>query len=83
MDGCNGDEDGWTKVVYKKSRREKPNPPRDNKSIRAVKHYWNGFNEKGEERWYLELSNGTILTPSHENYRDLVKRYFPNTHKDL
>lgn len=83
MEDCSDEGSGWTKVMSRKSRREKNNPLKDTKSVRATKHYWNGFNERGEEKWYLELSNGTILTSSHENYRDLVRRYFPNTHKDL
>ena len=80
------DENGWTRVISKKNRRERSLSKEviepTSKSKRAVGHYWNGFNSHGEERWYLELNDGTVITSSHKEYRDLVRRYFPNTHKD-
>ncbi len=65
-------ERGWTKV---QSRREKRNMQ---VKPRPVKHYWIGFDNDGNERWYLELSDGKVLTPRDVNYNFWMKRFFPN-----
>lgn len=69
-------EEGWTEVVSKKKRYRKF-PPYRGPKLRAVNHFWNGFDEKGNERWYIELSNGAILTSRDQDYYFWVKRYYP------
>ena len=55
----------WTKV---RSRRNKG-------KVYVKKSYWNGFNRQGNENWYLELSDGRILTPIHEDYAFWYRRF--------
>jgi len=65
-------DDEWTKVVPRKyQKHQEP-------KVRAVKHYWNGFDEQGHEKWYIELSNGVILPSNHKEYTFWAKRYYPN-----
>jgi len=59
----------WTQVKSRRSRKPK---------IYPVKNYWNGFEESGNERWYIELSDGRILTPRHEDYIRWSQKHFPN-----
>ncbi len=63
-------EDEWTSVVT--SRRQKQNKSYD--LIKAIKHYWNGFDTEGQERWYIELSNGIILANNNKDYEWWVKK---------
>ena len=71
------DGDGWTKVVSRKHRNPRPQPPSETK-LRAVKQYWDGFDEQNQERWFIELSNGTILSNTDKDYSFWAKRYYPN-----
>jgi len=43
-----------------------------------VKQYWDGFDEQNQERWFIELSNGTILSNTDKDYSFWAKRYYPN-----
>lgn len=45
------------------------------------KHYWCGFNEKGTPKWYIELSNGRIVSERDENYFFWLKKYNLNEKK--
>ena len=72
------DEDSWTKVVSRKHRRDKLHATTQESKIRAIQHYWNGFNKCGEERWYIELSNGVILSSHDKDYDFWMKRHYPN-----
>jgi len=51
---------GW-KVVYKRRPYRKDFEyigfnPKDG----AIKIYWNGFDSKGNEKWFAEMKDGTI-----------------------
>lgn len=68
---------GWTKVISRKHRYPRQ-PPRQESKLRAVKQYWDGFDEQGQERWFIELSNRTILSNADNDYGFWAKRYYPN-----
>jgi len=59
--------DGWTQV---RSKRHKSHQTR----VKSAKHYWNGFDKNGE-KWFIELSDGKILTSSDNEYQ-----YWQNRH---
>lgn len=69
-------EGEWIKVGSRK-RKEKKYIQQEQK-IRALRHYWNGFDNQGKERWYIELSNGVIISNSNKEYDNWIKRYYPN-----
>ena len=55
-------EFGWN-VVSRKKKNVKRNETNNEKDINFhKKKYWCGFNEEGEEIWYIELSDGSIIT---------------------
>ena len=35
--------------------------PRKN-MVFSINHYWNGFDEQGNEQWFDELNDGTIIS---------------------
>jgi hypothetical protein len=43
-----------------------------------IKHFWNGFDVNGAEKWFLELENGNILSSKDKSYQFLVRKFFPN-----
>lgn len=63
----------WKKVESRRSRRSlytlSPTP---------IHKYWDGFDERGKERWYIEMSNGTILTSNSSEY-DIWSQRYTNT----
>jgi hypothetical protein len=59
--------DGWTQV---RSKRHRNNLSR----LKSAKHYWNGFDKNGE-KWFIELSDGKILTSSDSEYQYWQTRY--------
>ena len=60
--------DGWTRV---RSKRTRNNQIR----VKSTKHYWNGFDKNGE-KWFIELSDGKILSSTDTEYQ-----YWQNRHK--
>jgi hypothetical protein len=42
--------------------------------VYPVSNYWNGFTEQGKERWYIELSNGSIIAYSDPQYKYWLKK---------
>jgi len=67
----------WTKVGSRKQRKDKITECYDLKT-KPVKHYWNGFNKHGEERWYIELNNGIILSDNSKDYEFWIKSFYSN-----
>jgi hypothetical protein len=59
--------DGWTEV---KSRKKRNN----HYGVRFMKQYWNGFDKNGE-KWFIELSDGKILSHTDSQYQ-----YWQNRH---
>lgn len=49
----------WTQVKSRRCRKPK---------IYPVNRYWSGFYESGEERWFIELSDGRVITPRHDEF---------------
>ena len=43
--------------------------------VHPKRHYWCGFTPQGKERWYIELSNGRIVSYLDENYQYWLRRY--------
>jgi len=66
-------ESSWKHVVPRRK-----NNSRHNFRVRAVKHYWQGFNLDGNQNWFVELNDGRILTKTHNEYNFWVKRFYPN-----
>lgn len=64
----------WQQV----SSRRKNN--RDS-SVKAIRHYWNGFNADRTHKWFVELDNGCILTEKSPDYNFWVGRFYPNRQK--
>ena len=62
--------DGWTQVKSKRHRTQQSR-------VKSAKHYWNGFDKNGE-KWFIELSDGKILTPTDSEYQ-----YWQNRHNNL
>jgi hypothetical protein len=65
MEGKIPPTDQWTRVP-KKRKEEKLFPKR---------HYWCGFDHRGKEKWYIELSNGRIVSKVDENYQFWLRRH--------
>jgi hypothetical protein len=61
--------------MSKKQRRDLSSN-QENK-IKPLLHFWHGFNKQGNEKWFLELSNGTILSDSNKDYHFWLRRYKP------
>ena len=59
--------DGWTQV---RSKRYKNHQNRG----RSAKYYWNGFDKNGE-KWFIELSDGKILTSTDNDYQYWQNRF--------
>ena len=45
---------------------------------RPISHYWNGFDILGNEKWMIEMENGSFISNKEHSYPHLVKKYFPN-----
>lgn len=52
------DTNAWHHVTKK---RKEP-------KVNIVCGYWDGFDINGRERWYIRLSDNTVLTPSSPGY---------------
>ena len=70
---------GWTRVASRKQRREHHPPLLQEPNIRAVKKYWDGFDKQRHERWYVELSNGFIISNTNNEYSFWARSYYPNS----
>ncbi len=44
--------DGWTKVEPKKKTHKG----------KIVKCYWDGFDTKGNQKWFVEFSSGRVVS---------------------
>ena len=77
----NVDDQGWIKVVNRKQKTtliESSYPkvfqrgggltPPPRFQSRPVRRFWNGFDEAGNERWFLVLENGNVLISKDLNY---------------
>ena len=62
------DANEWKKVSRKYKNKEKTGG--------NLKCYWNGFDEKGRERWYIEFSNGSIISNKDPNYDFWSKKFY-------
>jgi hypothetical protein len=50
---------GWTKI----ERKRRPTPV-----LAPKRMYWCGFDALGKEKWFIELTNGSIISSTDENY---------------
>jgi hypothetical protein len=60
---------GWMKSESKK-KKGAPGP-----GVYPKRHYWCGFNSQGKEKWYIELSNGRVVSHLDENYQYWLRKY--------
>ena len=66
--------------VPKANERTQVKPRRVRKfKVCPVGNYWSGFDENGHEKWFIELSDGRVLTQKHEEYEQWAQRWYPNT----
>jgi len=42
---------------------------------RKFKHFWNGFDDNGKEKWFIEFENGQIISSKDKNYESFTKSY--------
>jgi hypothetical protein len=78
--GCHNEEDGWNKVLSKRKNKAKSfNKNCENlnlnEKLKAVKCFWRGFNEEGQQRWFIELNNGVTLSEYNKEYSFWLKKY--------
>ena len=57
--------EGWTKIERK---RRRPSDPSVKETIYPKRHFWCGFDLYGNEKWFIELSNGRIVSYNDGNY---------------
>jgi len=43
-----------------------------------LRRYWNGFDDQGNRRWYIELNNGEIINYRNRKYRYMARKFFEN-----
>ena len=76
---CNPAKQGqWTRVVSKNQRKDKSYSQGSyslDPKTKPVKHYWNGFDKQGKERWYVELNNGIVVSSHNKDYEYWLKTY--------
>lgn len=79
------EEEGWIDVTPRPNRRKTPRNGDDNDRRsyqryrpKPIRHFWNGFDVSGSEKWFLELENGNYVSSSDTSYPFLVKKFFPN-----
>lgn len=61
-------EEDWKCISPKKFRKFERKSP--------IKCYWNGFDENGKERWFIEFTNGSIISNKDSTYNFWSKRYY-------
>lgn len=75
------EEKGW---IIKTKRRKRMIPARATSNCREEKYntrtsptrrFWLGFDKEGNERWFIELSNGKIIASTDESYNYWLKKY--------
>ena len=70
--GDSGSAGEWIKI----ERKRKHTPPITNVIVvRPFKHFWCGFNSAGREKWFIELTNGRVVSGNDENYHYWLKKY--------
>lgn len=55
----------------------------DTANVYPKKHYWCGFDITGRQKWYLELTNGRLVSSKDENYIFWLKKFSINEKKTL
>ena len=50
----------------------------DTASVYPKKHSWCGFDITGRQKWYLELTNGRLVSSKDENYIFWLKKFSIN-----
>jgi hypothetical protein len=73
MSHNNSGELPWNLVMSKKQRRDLSSN-QENK-IKPLSHFWHGFNKQGNEKWFLELNNGIILSDSNKDYHFWLRKF--------
>jgi len=68
-------EGEWKYINSKKNRKTERKMP--------LKCYWNGFDENGKERWYIEFTNGTIISNKDSTYNFWSKRFYSIKYSNL
>jgi hypothetical protein len=43
--------------------------------LQPVSIYWCGFDEEGNEKWYIKFNTGKIISSSEPEYLKWIKKY--------
>lgn len=62
-------DEEWKHVSRKTPKKPQPQKPK--------RFFWLGFTTEGNEIWYVELANGTILSDRDPSYGFWHRKYFP------
>jgi hypothetical protein len=52
-------------------------------NVYPKKHYWCGFDIAGRQKWYIELTNGRLVSSKDENYFFWLKKFSINEKQSL
>lgn len=68
------EDKGW---MIKTKRRKRAIPIREESHTRVnpKRRFWLGFDNLGNEKWFIELDNGKIIGHTDESYNYWLKRY--------
>lgn len=64
-------EEDWKHISPKKYRKIERKIP--------IRCYWNGFDDNGKERWFIEFTNGTIISNKESSFNFWSKRFYSLT----
>lgn len=62
---------GWTKV----ERKRKKQPVQIREALLPKRHFWCAFTPNGEERWFIEFTNGRVISDADDSYQFWLKKY--------
>lgn len=61
-------EEEWKRVARKIPKKQPTQKPK--------KFYWSGFDANGNELWYVEFTNGSILSDRDPSYAYWHRKFF-------
>lgn len=44
-------------------------------NVYPIKNFWSNFDKNGRQKWFIELSNGRLISDRDENYFYWLKKY--------
>jgi hypothetical protein len=62
-------DDEWKRVTRKTPKKQPVQKPK--------RFYWLGFDNNGNESWYVEFANGVVLSDKDPSYAYWHRKYYP------